>query len=183
MAEAQKNQVDKDADKRLASERPFVVLKNGNGTVASEDYDEKLHGKALELTDEQFIAYVRSKPQGILAPRLEPPTSIPHLQTFKPVVAPTPVPAQLAPQPDPGQPVLTSADVERDDTLTDEGKERVDGVLSTKGKLTGGPSGAGPAFSIPGVTSGVNSVSEMGGSTKPPQPSEKSGRRSSSKKK
>lgn len=40
------------------SKRDRVFLKNGNGSVAAADFDEKVHGKAAELTDEQYQARV-----------------------------------------------------------------------------------------------------------------------------
>lgn len=83
--------------------RQNVLLKSGNGTVAIEDYDEKIHGKAVEETDEQYAARINARKLGASAPH--PLTSLPNLATFD-TAALTP-PVALPAVPTVAQPVAT----------------------------------------------------------------------------
>jgi len=54
-----------------AAEKPArdrVFLKSGMGSVAVDDYDEKIHGKALELTDDEYHARMLRIIPGITIP-------------------------------------------------------------------------------------------------------------------
>lgn len=118
-----------------------VYLKSGMGSVAAEDYDPAIHGKKLELSDEEYQARLRGVIPGITiptgAPLTTPPagtvapagvtTTIAGLRTFDPAaqpaaVAPPPPPMPIA-APPVGQPVATltaeehTAQQQRDQTL------------------------------------------------------------------
>lgn len=83
--------------------RQRVYLKNGMGSVAAEDYDEKTHGKALELSDEAYEARLRGVIPGTTPPGPAaggPPkvtTTIAGLHTFDPAEHPTPTPVVAPP--------------------------------------------------------------------------------------
>src|SRR5262245_19454175 len=48
--------------------RDRVFLKSGMGSVAAADYDEKVHGKALELTDDEYHARMLRIIPGMTSP-------------------------------------------------------------------------------------------------------------------
>lgn len=91
--------------------RTNVLLRNGT-TVAIDDYDEKVHGKKVEETDEAYRHRMSLQPSGRTPGLLHPRTTLPNLHTFDstqvpvtpvaPVIPPTPaIPASVA-----GLPVL-----------------------------------------------------------------------------
>lgn len=82
--------------------RDRVYLKSGMGSVAAEDYDEKIHGKALELTDDEY-----NRRLGITAaaPAAAPRTTIAGLHTYDSATQPTPTPVTAPPAPIAAAPV------------------------------------------------------------------------------
>lgn len=112
------------------TKRDRVWLKSGMGSVAAEDYDEKVHGKALDLSDEEFEARQRGVIPGVTIPKGAPlttqpiqaratgvaapvTTTITGLQSADPVPPATPVtmpPAPIGSQTI-GKPVVTTEPV------------------------------------------------------------------------
>jgi hypothetical protein len=109
----------------MAETRQQVVfLKNGMGTVNAEDYDEKVHGKKRDLTDEEYdrlMAERHTKTQGSFVP----PTTITNLRnvegnaalnatrTVTPVPPPPPVAA-------PSEPVATLRDLKEPEKVDEK---------------------------------------------------------------
>lgn len=108
---------------KTTTTRDRVYLKSGMGSVAAADYDDKIHGKALELTDEEYEARrMRGVIPGVTVAKDAPLTATPFqaratgvapghtttiagLQTFDPASQPTPTPAPPAPAPIAAAPV------------------------------------------------------------------------------
>lgn len=94
-----------------STKRHRVYLKSGMGSVAAEDYDEKLHGKALELSDHEYDERQRGVIRGVTVPAGAPgatpavgtaepgkvTTTIAGLHTFDPAESPTPTPVTAPP--------------------------------------------------------------------------------------
>lgn len=103
--------------------RDRVYLKSGMGSVAADDYDEKIHGKALELSDDEYEARrMRGVIPGVTVAKDAPLTATPFqaratgvapahtttiagLQTFDPASQPTPTPVAPPPAPIAAAPV------------------------------------------------------------------------------
>lgn len=68
-------------EKKEKIERQHVLLKNGT-TVAIDDYDEKIHGKAQEENDDQYMSRINARPSGQPVAGVTPRTTIPNLRTY-----------------------------------------------------------------------------------------------------
>lgn len=171
--------------------RTHVALKSGNGTVSLEDYDEKVHGKALQETDEQYLARVNSRFNGVAAAAAYPPTTINNLQTIdsaKVVAAtapPLPPPVSRAPL----EEARAVATVEQmKGSVTGEGDEKKSAVEALKNApirhdvpgfvtpVPGAPGGQAPnppvnqpsGFGAPGGTASGGTGAGGPGSKEPP---------------
>lgn len=101
-----------DADKSKQGaesvERTHYLLKNGT-TVAIDDYDEKIHGKKVEETDEQYRARIeeRARYGRTAGSPMHPRTTIQNLHTYdstqvqQPAAVAQPFPALGGPQVEP----------------------------------------------------------------------------------
>jgi hypothetical protein len=62
-------------------ERTNVLLRNGT-TVSIAEYDEEVHGPAIEETDDDYRTRMKSQPSGRLTTGFHARTTIPNLHTF-----------------------------------------------------------------------------------------------------
>jgi hypothetical protein len=126
--------------------RTHVALRNGMGTVSTDEYDERIHGRALEETDDQYRARVEGRFRAIPAPPVYPPTSIPNLQTFTPVDLPTPPAPQPANVVSTARPVITTDDV-KDGQIDPEGpkmKQQHEASVKARPGAVAGATAAAP---------------------------------------
>lgn len=86
------------ADDKDKVVRSHVLLRNGT-TVAIDDYDEKVHGKKVEETDDQYNARLAARPSGIAPGMMHPRTTLANLHTYDSTQVPAAVAVVPAPLP------------------------------------------------------------------------------------
>lgn len=121
------------ADQKVV--RQNVLLKSGMGTVSTEDYDPKVHGPAVEETDEQYESRITGRPvlPTTPAPGFVPGrTTIAGLATFDPASVPAP-PAPVAPAPLSTPVVGQRVAVEGKDEAADKAKASAANAAANKG--------------------------------------------------